>query len=840
LTWKTGRIARLRSALGKLLLGPNGGMSRGELLDISFRSRFSEYLPWVAYDRDASVYLNSDNTVGLGWECSPLSFAGNQTENTLLGLFRAGLPEGSVMQFILYADDNVEPHIENFRETKKVRDNRLVTAMTEHMADYYKNGRKGFKNLAGIPLRHFRLFVTVKIPMDTREGASMDMNGLGNSIFEVLAGCGLNPIPLDAHDLVDWMRRLFNDEPSFCNFHYDENIPLRKQVIFSQTDMEKRLDFLRIGGKYFQCTTPKVFPREVNLFQTNQLLGGIWGLASDNDQIKLPFLYTLNIVFESLKSRLHTKCNMVLQQKAVGSFAPSLQRKQEEYLWATGKLDAGTSFVRVMPLLWVFGDDKKRTSEAVSRVSRIWESFGYVMQEDKGILPLLFLSALPLGLINKGKNVDNIDRDFIVPAESAVSILPIQGDFAGGSKPELMFVGRKGQVCGIDVFDKKAKNHNIFIAATSGSGKSFFVNYLASAYYGAGARIRIIDIGGSYRKTTSMFDAKYLDFSPASNVCLNPLSNIVDPSLDLPMVAIVLAQMAYSGDGQASPTGTEMTILENVANYVYRLKTDKRQENVNIDNVYEVLKDYGRFIKNDIVTDEIIETAKILAFNIRKFTSDGQYGRFFNGSSTLDIGRDDFVVLELEHLAQNPALFRVVTLQVVNLVTQNLYLSDRSAPIFIIFDEAHQFLKKSDIISSAIDTGYRRARKYGGSFSIITQSVLDNRKFGDVGEVIWGNSDFRFLMESVDFEKARNEKVIDYEPFIMDLLKSVKSNPPKYSEIFFDTPFGMGVGRLSVDPFSYYVFTSKAEEIASIESIMQKESVSYDEAIQKMVDMRHN
>ena len=56
------------------------------------------------------------------------------------------------------------------------------------------------------------------------------------------------------------------------------------------------------------------------------------------------------------------------------------------------------------------------------------------------------------------------------------------------------------------------------------------------------------------------------------------------------------------------------------------------------------------------------------------------------------------------------------------------------------------------------------------------------------------------ILESSDFEKALDEKLLDYDDFTMRILKSTKSNKPKYSEIFMDTPFGVGsrqIGRRS-------------------------------------------
>ncbi|WP_457576022.1 hypothetical protein [Desulfomarina sp.] len=75
----------------------------------------------------------------------------------------------------------------------------------------------------------------------------------------------------------------------------------------------------------------KVVSKEIGLLRTNSLFGGIWGVVSDADQIKTDFLYTFNIVFEAgLEMKLHGKCDLILNQQAVGSLPLSLRRKQEE------------------------------------------------------------------------------------------------------------------------------------------------------------------------------------------------------------------------------------------------------------------------------------------------------------------------------------------------------------------------------------------------------------------------------------------------------------------------------------------------------------------------------
>ena len=120
---------------------------------------------------------------------------------------------------------------------------------------------------------------------------------------------------------------------------------------------------------------------------------------------------------------------------------------------------------------------------------------------------------------------------------------------------------------------------------------------------------------------------------------------------------------------------------------------------------------------------------------------------------------------------------------------------------------------------------------------VITQSILDLDSFGEVGRVINGNSAFKIYLESSDFDQARKQGLIEYDDFVLQLLKSVKSHPPKYSEIFFDTPFGLGVARLVVNNYDYFIYTSKPSEIAAIEAMVRSGS-TYHQAILEMVKLR--
>lgn len=823
--------------LKNAVYGQNHGLKHHDLKRMTCRHPFSEYLNYVAYDPNSESYHNQDNTVGLLWECRPLAFIGNKCLNTLEGLFRVGLPIGSVMQFVFHADPHIDLIMERYRAGRVIK-NPLVQANTKAMNDFVQAGKSGVKRCGNIPLRNFRLLVAVKMPGKNLSSEGMLLQEIKRQISETLFAAQLQPRPLPPNGLLQWCRRLINiyppGYPEHNLGHYDDTIPLRKQIITADTPITDQGDHLLVGENHFLCTTPRMFPKEVDPIQTNTLFGGIKGVVSDADQIKTPFLVALNVIFEPLSAKLHVKCNLILQQQAVGSLSPSLRRKQEEHLTAADDLERGVHFVRVMPICWAWSKDLEQARDSITRVRRIWENNGYVMQQERHIMRVLFLAALPFGLYTHGKNLQNINRDFVAPAPTVATVLPVQGDYPGAGSPRLLFFGRKGQLAGIDFFDAGAANQNAFCCASSGMGKSFLVNFLTFNYFATGALVRLVDIGGSYKKMAAMLDARYLDFDPDMDICLNPFTYIQDADEELKSVTAVFAQMAYSNSDTDRPDDTEMNLLRNAVRWAWK----RRGNQSDSDTIYDFLTRFPT-IDDASLTDigdnqQLVEAARRLAFNIREFTSHGSHGRFFTGPSNFDIRSDKFVVLELENLKTQPDLYRVVTLLVINAVTQDLYLSDRSRPRFVIFDEAWQFLGKAAMMAPVIAEGYRRARKYQGSFMVITQSILDLAAFGEVGDVIKSNSAFKIFLESPDFDIAHSKGLIDYDDFTMELLKSLKSAPPQYSELFFDTPFGAGVLRLAVDDYTYYLYTSKPAEIAEIEA-MYKTGKTYDDAIREMV-----
>ena len=246
----------------------------------------------------------------------------------------------------------------------------------------------------------------------------------------------------------------------------------------------------------------------------------------------------------------------------------------------------------------------------------------------------LFLSSLPFGLYAEGQNVDRLSRDFPVQSEAVAPVLPVQADFSGGGYPYMLFVGRKGQIIRMDLFGEKAVNHNLFVAASSGSGESFVVNYLAYNYYSANAMVRIIDIGGSYKKMTGMFQARYLDFDESSNICLNPFTHIYEAEKDLQSISAVVAAMCFSHTGKAPEAVAELAHVSYPAGRLLGLRKrgEPRLDRYGLPLPCHVPRRiagnlFRHYDKED--KKKFTDIAQTLAFTLEAFTSDTLLGSGF-------------------------------------------------------------------------------------------------------------------------------------------------------------------------------------------------------------------
>lgn len=806
----------------ELLTADEVGPRVQDVKKLTQRTPFSDYLPYRAFDDESNSYFNGDNTVGRIWECRPIPFFTDKAHKSLVSILRQEYPDQTVFQFMLFPDSFLDPILETYIGLK-TRDDPVALEAAQRYADHLSKGRKGVEKMRGIPTRNFRLFVSVKAPAP---GLSPEHVA---QIEEGLQAAQLVPMPLKPGRLLAFLRRMFNRHVGANAESYHEGRYINKQAINSDDPVEEIKGGLSFGGRYAACLTPKGTPELAEPLGMNCIIGGYAGPQDDSTQLKHPFLWTTTVFYRTKKPDIKQKISIIMAQRAGGSLAKTLQRRNIEGDWVLDEMEK-EPYCNVTTSMWVFGDSPEHLNEGVARARGLWEKQNFDMQREVQIQRMMMIAALPFGLYT-GQNWSDValmDRDFQMSVRAAAMLCPIQSDFAGGMKPVMILVGRKGQLVTLDLFDKGASNYNFFCAAGSGSGKSFFTNSMVNNNFGTGALIRLTDIGYSYKKQCAALRGRYIDVGDeAAKLTLNPFQiaaaenrDAEDVEGDVIATAYVLLTMIYSNTGTANVDETQVTLVKDAVTWAF-----KRDGGLmGCDHVHEYLSTYPKYA-GDVKMQRVIDLAHEMAFNMRDFCSKGLYGKLFNGPTTLRIASDEFVVFELEELQNNPELFRVMSLQVINAVTQDLYLNkDRSVRRFMLFDEAWKYLgaaqdgsrqgASTSLIGKVIEEGYRRARKYGGSTGIVTQSPLDLPSFGPAGKVINGNSAFKFFLESNTYAEAIRQGILDYEGLLADLVGSVRNARPNYSEILFDTPFGRGVGRLCLDAYNYWVNTTDPAEVS--------------------------
>lgn len=795
------------------------GIKEEDIENQSLRDSFSDYLPWFQYaDTHADeltgeqvewkAFLNVDATTGWMWECGPLSFVGGDHLQKLHSSLKRGFPTGTVMQWILCPDHNLESFIGDYADCRNT-DNPISLETIEQTAAFIRDGAKnGLRKMGGIPVRNFRLFITLK-----SETVISDAN-LSN-LEQVLNSAGLSPRRMSADDLMKWSGELFNGKKPLAP--YDPNYELRKQIIKAESLIDFSTTPARVGHRYASCLTPKTIPQANNSpLRTNELFGGFMGSDDDMEQLCTPFLYSLTIIYtDDIKNSVNQKAEWTAKQGFVASVAHSLRVRMQEFNSIQSSMAQDGTMVYYIPSLWIFGDTPQELQTGVSRAKALWERKEFDMQQESVIASSMFISSLPFGFYNVGQNLHIMQRHFLAELKDIARFLPVQGDFRGGGKPVLFYIGRKGQAIGLDLFDKRANAHNFYVVAETGGGKSFTLNDMLGSYADTGAAVRVLDLGRSYEKLTHIHKGRFMDFSLAQRICVNPLDFIAlddeDFQRGMSTAETILSKMAYAKTG-GRVSEIEAQLLNQAAQAVHKKGDQQRGPDAIIDwlNAYR----HPRL-------EEVTVAAQKLAFLLQNFSSAGAYGSFFCGPNQFHIADDPFVCVDLEKLRTTPDLFFVLVMQLTNAITQDLYLGDRSTPKFILIEELASMVKQvgnADMsgFANVCDEGYRRARKYRGSFGVVLQSPLDLELLPGLGSVIKANAQWKFFLESKIYGEAISKGVLpeDYKGFPLKLLSSVRNVRPRYGEVFIDCPLGRGVARLCVDKWRYWVNTSDGDEVA--------------------------
>lgn len=806
---------------------------------------FSTFLPYLAYDEENSLYLLTktsgltDMAWGFAFECLPHPGPGSNQAAMLKGIYDLPWPPGSTIQ--VSALGLVTETFPLLREYVRLRQPGIYRTMGRTRVEALSTKLAvGQDTLQVAPLRDLTILVSVTVPitpahhltlgslkrlmlsgiglapiptiMQITEGVP-DMNRLRTTVYQQLLQGNLFPTELSPHRLLTLLFPILNPGHPYAT--YDSCEPdreLRRQLVAADTQIVQLKDGAMVDGYHLRSITPLRFPQEMTIDRMATLAGDLF---NTNQQIPSSFLLTLNSVMYDRAdvARSFQRKHAITSQQAFGPMArliPRLAMKKDHYDIAAHALEHGHTQVSAFLNLLVWAPGVEAVNQGIAAAETLWRMHNFAPQRDGPVTLNLLKESLPMALSSDPMYLQrDLARGKTILNSNAASLCPVGGDWKGTGRPIVLLISRRGQPCGIDLFYNPTGNFNCVIAGKSGGGKSFFTNDLLLGLLGTGAQVWIIDKGRSYEKLVTTLKGDYLRFSANSPICLNPFSAITSDEFEewLPSLKALVSQMA---EPLRALTSYEDSVIGQAVQEAY--SAEGRGTTVTL--IAEKLRE-----KSDVRCQD-------LAQMLYPYTRHGEFGRFFEGTATIDLLRSPLLLLELEELSTKPGLQSVIFLNLVLAVQEAMHNSDRAIRKVVAIDEAWQFLRAPQAAAFVVEI-YRRFRKYNGAAITITQEINDMLTI-EAGASILANSDMRILFPHK--HEGLTDPRVNLSPYELSLMRSLTKISGQYSELYVKHPTGSGVFRHIVDPYAYWLYTTDADEVAQLQAL-QDQGLSIHEAI---------
>ncbi len=789
---------------------------------------FGDLLHYETYDESYGIYVNP-RSLGFILEIGVFTGSNEELEKEFAGLFQSMLPEGSSIQFLLIASskiDGILDYWENIRKEKAGYE--LINKLAEQRKAYFTS--KALSGNEPYRLRDFKVIVSCSLPHKSIEELDLkNAKELRKRVETIFAATGTGVKEVEPSSLIQLLDEILNYDGTTRHSYKEWNKyqPIREQILDLSSIREITEQGMLLNSKDYEyrCYSVRRYPN-------TWFLGAMGKLIGDNlrDLLKIPcpFIIHYGVYIDKSKLRkaaLLGKGARVESQAAsiLGKWIPSLIREAQEWSFVRGQFEQNERLVKTHFQVLLI-DRPENISGSESLLQTLYRSNGWEIGLDKFITASSLVSMLPLSWAEGMQD----DMSYFKKAKTTLShepvnLLPISAEWKGTQTPAMLLAGKKGQVFYWNPFDANAGNYNVGVVGRSGSGKSVFMQELATGILGIGGHVYVLDVGRSFEKQVKLFGGQFIEFSTNSSLCLNPFTTInaqdqesVDDSLSVlkPIISLMVAP-------KAGTTDIEDSIIERG---LYSVWQERKNEGC--------IDDLAQWLARE--DDKIANNLSKMLF---PYSKKGAYGRFFNGKGNIDFS-SKFIVTELQELKERKDLQSVVVQILILLITNKIILGGRKYFSSIIFDEAWDLLKGKQG-GAFIEALARTLRKFKGSLVVGTQSLNDF--YASPGaEAAFNNIDWLCMLsqkkESIELLKKSGKFFID--EYTQKVLGSIRTKHGEYAEVMIMAEGQAAVGRLILDPFSRVLYSTKAEEYVEVKQL-EEQGLSLAEAIRTAAERRY-
>jgi len=226
-------------------------------------------------------------------------------------------------------------------------------------------------------------------------------------------------------------------------------------------------------------------------------------------------------------------------------------------------------------------------------------------------------------------------------------------------------------------------------------------------------------------------------------------------------------------------------------------------------------------------------------FVLRDFYKGGRYGTTLNESADNTLFDESFIGFEIDNVKDNPKLFPIVTLIIMDTFIQKMRLrKDRRKALII--EEAWKAIA-SKLMGGYILYLYKTVRKFWGEAVVVTQELDDIIGNAVVKDSIINNSDTFILLDQTKFKDNFDRiaallslnKVEQNKIFTINNLNN-KSGRSRFKEFYLKRGSKGEVYGNEVSLEQYLTYTTEKPEKSAVEYYVRKYG-NYDEALRKIV-----
>ncbi|EHJ38515.1 conjugation system ATPase, TraG family [Leyella stercorea DSM 18206] len=414
----------------------------------------------------------------------------------------------------------------------------------------------------------------------------------------------------------------------------------------------------------------------------------------------------------------------------------------------------------------------------------------------------LFVSSFPGNCYSLSEEYDR----FLTLSDAAMCLMYKERVLHSEDTPlKIYYTDRQGVPVAIDITGKEGKqkmtdNSNFFCLGPSGSGKSFHMNSVVRQLHEQGTDVVMVDTGNSYEGLCEYLGGKYISYTEEKPITMNPF-RIRREEMNVEKTGFLknLVLLIWKG-AQGTVTQTEDRLVEHVITDYYdayfngfegftpRQREDLRQSlfidernskehekeseqerAVRIEGIINKIESRRKKLKvkelsfnsfyeysvqrlPDICEENRITDIELATYRymMKDFYRGGNHEKTLNENMDSSLFDEAFVVFEIDSIKDDPLLFPLVTLIIMDVFLQKMRIKKNRK--VLVIEEAWKAIA-SPLMAEYIKFMYKTARKFWASVGVVTQEIQDIIGSEIVKEAIINNSDVVMLLDQSKFKE---------------------------------------------------------------------------------------